>query len=152
MGMGMRSPPSSDKRRQGRAEQGRAGICFLNPGELAPSLRRSHFTGEAGLNGRVGGREGKKTRERFLAASLTEGTCRARACNLRGKGLALHPLDHRVGCKRTEGGGGNQTSPPPLLPEKNKPSHQRKKKGSRRGVAAKLERMGMGMGMGTGAG
>ena len=52
---------------------------------------------QPGLNGRVGGREGKKTRERFLAASLTEGSCRARTCNLRGKGLAFHPLDHRVG-------------------------------------------------------
>ena len=45
----------------------------------------------------LGATGAKKTRERFLAASLTEGTCRARACNLRGKGLALRPLDHRVG-------------------------------------------------------
>ncbi len=51
----------------------------------------------------LGATGAKKTRERFLAASLTEGTCRARACNLRGKGLALRPLDHRGGCKRTEG-------------------------------------------------
>ena len=51
-----------------------------------------------------------------------------------------------------KGEGATKLARPPLLPEKNKLSHQRKKKGSRRGVAAKLERMGMGMGMGTGAG
>ena len=39
--------------------------------------------GCAGLSG------AKTARERFLAASLTVGTCRVRTCNLRGKGLAF---------------------------------------------------------------
>ena len=43
-----------------------------------------------------GGLGVKKTRDRFLAASITVGTCRARTYNLRGKGLTSHPLDHRV--------------------------------------------------------
>ena len=51
-----------------------------------------------------------------------------------------------------KGEGATKLARPPFFQKKNKLSHQRKKKGSRRGVAAKLERMGMGMGMGTGAG
>ena len=37
-----------------------------------------------------------KTRDRFLAASITVGSCRARTYNLRGKGLTFLPLNHRV--------------------------------------------------------